>query len=268
MAPKIHVPLDHLTAVCITLNPESSTRAKPTLREIKRVGFSNVKTIPGVDLRKKSLKDVKNFISVRAYGELSSGRYVHEALSGLGSVGCYLAHLSAWKKCVELDTPLVIFEDDLLFTPDAKERIEEAYKSALENSYDILRICYSIPDYVSKADAGEPISSSLTKVNRGESAAAYIITPRAAKLAVKHALPMEMQCDHYLDFLSKKYNLNNYYITKSVRIDNEAAKASTLNHNSIDRYPNACRKEGWIIWGILAVALIIGYVAWKKRSRS
>jgi len=267
MAPNVS-PLGRLTAVCITLDPESPTRAKPTLREIKRVGFVNVKTISGVDLRKKSLKDVNDLLSVRAYGELHSGRYVHEALSGLGSVGCYLAHLNAWKKCVKLGTPLVIFEDDLLFTPDAKERIEEAYNSAVENSYDILRICYSIPDYVSKFQAGTPISSSLSRVNRGESAAAYIITPKAAKLAVEHALPMEMHCDHYLDFLSKKYGLNNYYITKSVRIDNEAAKASTLNHNSIDRYPNSCRKEGWIIWGMLVLAVIIGYALWKKRSRS
>ena len=34
-----------------------------------------------------------------------------------GEIGCYASHLALWKKCVELDEPILIMEDDFLLDP-------------------------------------------------------------------------------------------------------------------------------------------------------
>lgn len=256
--------MENIPAFCITLNPSSQERAIPAVREIKRVGFKTVDFLPGVDFRKKTLGDVKDLVSNRAYLELAKGRYVHEGLSGLGSVGCYMAHLGAWRKCVEMGRPIAIFEDDLLFVPDAREKITKAYEDAVRHKFDILRIQYMFPEYFSDDEKGSKISGVLSRVNRGQSTAAYIMTPRAAKIAVEHALPMEMHCDHYLDFLSLKYDLQCFYITDPVYIDR--GLKSTLNHNTIRKYKGSCRKQEWIIWALVIIA-IAGLIVWKRKSK-
>jgi glycosyl transferase family 25 len=39
-------------------------------------------------------------------------------------VACYASHLSLWKKCVELDAPIVVLEDDFELTPEFTAAIE------------------------------------------------------------------------------------------------------------------------------------------------
>jgi glycosyl transferase family 25 len=259
-----------IPAFCITLDPKSTKRALPTLEQIKSIGFEKAEFFPGVDLRKKKLIDVKDLVSTRAYEELSEGRYTHEGLSGLGSVGCYLAHLGLWKKCVELDTPIAIFEDDLFFTPDAKEKIQKAYTSAVENNYDILRIIYRVPSYFSYEKTPEKISSTLSRTNRGVSTEAYIITPKAALLAVKYAMPMEMHCDHYLDLLSKKYGLNCFFMKDSVKLKDR--DFSTLDHSKVKTYyEDSPKKENDGIGTIGKVGILLAILAliiwWKNRGK-
>ena len=39
-----------------------------------------------------------------------------ESLTTPGVMGCFYSHFRLWQKCVELDEPIMIFEDDVLFT--------------------------------------------------------------------------------------------------------------------------------------------------------
>ena len=46
-------------------------------------------------------------------------RYSEEDKVGLmapGVMGCFYSHFRLWEKCVELDEPIMVFEDDVLFT--------------------------------------------------------------------------------------------------------------------------------------------------------
>jgi glycosyl transferase family 25 len=38
-----------------------------------------------------------------------------QGLSTSGVMGCFYSHYRLWKKCVELDEPIMVFEDDVLF---------------------------------------------------------------------------------------------------------------------------------------------------------
>ena len=111
-----------MQAFCITLDENSPVRAVPAMREIQRLGFKGSFT-SGVDVKQRSLDEFKEILSTRAYRELLEGRQVPEALSGLGSLGCYLAHYQLWQRCARGDQPIAVFEDDVQFTADTPQRL-------------------------------------------------------------------------------------------------------------------------------------------------
>lgn len=102
-------------------------------------------------------------------------------LSSPGVIGCFLSHYSLWRRCIELEEPIMIFEDDVKFyrpyeTVDFEDVLilslgkssfmEEPYKTYLEN----------------------PQGPAATKRWRNYSmpgASGYALTPKAAKRLVK-----------------------------------------------------------------------------------
>jgi glycosyl transferase family 25 len=99
-----------------------------------------------------------------------------------GEAGCYASHFLAWQRCIELDRPVVILEDDFLFAPDAAERFALAAK--LAPHFDFLRL--------------EPFTTKLTRTlwSDGEDrvvrflkipqcATCYQATPAAARALVE-----------------------------------------------------------------------------------
>lgn len=95
-----------------------------------------------------------------------------------GEIGCYGSHLALWEKCIELDEPIVIMEDDFFaepFLPDALNvikthistlgfmRLQEerrAHKQVIgtEQSFEVVHytkvphslMCYAITPHVAK----------------------------------------------------------------------------------------------------------------------
>jgi glycosyl transferase, family 25 len=99
-----------------------------------------------------------------------------------GEAGCYASHYLAWQRCIELDRPVVILEDDFLLEPDAAERFALAARLALH--FDFLRL--------------EPFTTKLTRAlwSDGEDrvvrflripqcATCYQVTPAAARALVE-----------------------------------------------------------------------------------
>ena len=182
-----------MKAYCITLDRHSTERALAAIKQIQRLGFE-VEFADGVNVKDMNLDDIAPLLSTRAYFELKFGREVHEALSGLGSVGCYFAHLNLWRRCAAGTEPIAIFEDDVDFQNTSAESLPLILQEAEENKFDILRLIYN-PQI-----RGTQISSSLSQVERGTGTSAYLITPQAARVVAQNALPIEMHCDHFLDF--------------------------------------------------------------------
>lgn len=249
-----------MKAYCITLDPNDPNRARRAIREIKKLGF-DCEFAEGVDLRSFTLDQLKTLLTPRAYVELLQGRQVHEALSGLGSVGCYLAHLKLWQVAAESREPIAIFEDDVSFNGSALDLIKDAEK----HDYDILRLIYDTSYYPDR-EPGEQVSPLLRKTDRGISTAAYIMTPKAAKLAVQHAMPIEMHCDHYLDFIAHQYKLNQYYPIKPIH--NGFRAASTIHHQPLVR-KELC--SNWIklfASSLITLLLLIAILISSHRSNS
>ncbi|MFW2372912.1 MAG: glycosyltransferase family 25 protein [Gammaproteobacteria bacterium] len=59
-------------------------------------------------------------------------------VAATGEIGCYASHLSLWKKCVELNQPIVIMEDDFCIEDDFSAAILEVEK--LIGEYGFIRL--------------------------------------------------------------------------------------------------------------------------------
>lgn len=73
-----------------------------------------------------------------------------------GEIGCILSHIGVWKKCIELDEPILVFEDDIEFSPnldlnqiiDILKREEFVYLSRKENGkFKKIDNILAIPSY-------------------------------------------------------------------------------------------------------------------------
>lgn len=256
-----------IPAVCITLDHTNENRALKAKKDILRLGFNSCKFVTAVNGYNLSENQIRNITTVRSFYELIQGRYVHEALSGKGSIGCYLSHLKCWNLCLQENREYAIFEDDFSAIEGAREILKKVYTAAVKQRYNILRL-----SNVSNRDfeSTEKLNDDLIIVNRTQNGSAYIITPRAAEILIRTALPIEMQLDHYIDMCSQVNDLA--HLASSVSLYKDTHSPSTINHNQLLFYPDTLtadslkrRYKYLILIGVLL--LIIFLLVTKKCKR-
>lgn len=98
-----------------------------------------------------------------------------------GVIGCFYSHYRLWQQCIELDKPILIFEDDAIF--------EREYKSI--EWEDVLLLCtgkeaYKHEFYSKKlySPTGKPEAVKLPNASM-PGAVGYGITPKGAKKLVE-----------------------------------------------------------------------------------
>ncbi len=264
--------LEKIPAVCITLDRWNPKRAVKAMDEIKSLGFKDPEFIDGVLGKELTDSQVRNIVGVRAYYELEKGRYVHEALSGKGSIGCYLSHLKAWHICRDMGVPIAIFEDDFVGVKDCKDKMEKSLKEAIRLNYNILRFQHHC-----NIELGEELlpcdSDLICKIGRTQGLAAYIMTPETADLLISdfNANKIEMHVDHYLDMFCFYHGLNHFCTKESLFDDPQVV--SDISHNSIKRYntnifhyivQKCVEKQQLIIFTILVLVMIYVLKPWRK----
>jgi len=247
--------------VCITLNPHDPNRAQKAIQEIRKLGFKDPQFLLGVNGHQMTDEQIKSVTTPRAFYELKNGRYVHEALSSPGCIGCYLAHVKAWKLSVKLEESLAIFEDDFVAKPGSQDHISQVLKDAKRVNFDVLRL-----QHRGNPDTGEslkPIPDTfLSEVDRTDGTTAYIVTPKAARTLLSTAFPIDCQVDHYLNMASYYHGLKNLSSRRNLFDDPEVG--STIQHNSLKRFkPPESHHQNWIL--ILGCLLVVVLGWWNLR---
>lgn len=129
---------------------------------------------------------------------------IHNTHLTSGEVGCFLSHYGLWKKCVELDEPILILEDDAIVTDRfSYERLDELVK---EYNFIYLGWLEMGRGWV---DMGEPdpIDDELDRPVYPYWTLGYVVTPEAAKILLeerpqKSIIPV----DEYLPKMMKSLN--------------------------------------------------------------
>jgi len=124
-------------------------------------------------------------------------KYRGRALSG-GELGCFASHFLLWQRCVELDEPIVVMEDDIIINDSFPEAIKVAEANIQRLPYlrfsgiHLKRRPYKKIDQLGDFDLVDHI--------RGPAGTqCYVLSPQAAKIFIQHADVWFLAVDDYMD---------------------------------------------------------------------
>lgn len=115
-----------------------------------------------------------------------------------GELGCYASHYLLWMKCISLNEPIIILEDDFIIKENFHEHMDLLEQKTRE--YGFLRIQAPIRGKMHLVDSGEKHSIHLMEDNFG-GAVGYTISPQAAANLVKHRWSLPVDCYIGLPFI-------------------------------------------------------------------
>jgi len=165
----------------------SYNSALATKKALEKIGI-NAELFEGtygndaVDIFEKENRVLKDISGVNT----NTGKFLYP-----GVKGCFYSHYRLWQKCIELDEPIMIFEDDIIIYNDYREidfeeililsinydwSISDSYKKYLEEKNTLL----------------EPVSYSQRFM---PGASGYIIKPNAAKKLIDCYLDSYLPAD-------------------------------------------------------------------------
>ena len=121
-------------------------------------------------------------------------------LGSMGAVGCALSHIGLWERCVRMNEPIVVVEDDMYFTASKQRRIKKAV-SQIPKDCDFAGIMY-IPVMTEYLRSSE-CAAKWCNVEQGYAGTQlYYLTPRGACILLQNALPVVVHIDQYIGYAS------------------------------------------------------------------
>ena len=112
----------------------------------------------------------------------------------LSAVGCSLSHIQLWEKCVSLNQPILVLEDDVRLDADF---MHEAVANI--PNVDFASIVY-LP-FADRSLCEDGWCNILPRSGFGGTQM-YYITPRGASILLEQALPVVSQIDVYIGYVS------------------------------------------------------------------
>ncbi|MGO1191254.1 glycosyltransferase family 25 protein [Vibrio casei] len=132
------------------------------------------------------------------YDDASSQKYRAKSLSK-GQLGCYASHYLLWEKCVELNQPIIILEDDSLIDKEIFLDFIENTKY-LDEKYECIRLFSHKRKNFSHYMVKNLEKLSIHLFDKGHmSTTGYYIRPSAAKKFLQHSQKWAFAVDIFMD---------------------------------------------------------------------
>lgn len=186
---------------------------------LKRRPDKNKKTL--IELNKSNLlkNKMKRFEAIDGkdidlINYLSSGISKTLLEKRRGWIGCAFSHIELWQKCIDINKPMLIFEDDNII----KEKVNydkhlETIINNFPNDFDML---YLVTETFVSYKRFNNLFVKITANNAILSA--YFISPKGAKKLLDFIIPYKpyKQIDFYIKDLTKQKKINCYLYRKSI----------------------------------------------------
>ncbi|MEO6906329.1 MAG: glycosyltransferase family 25 protein [Abditibacteriaceae bacterium] len=108
----------------------------------------------------------------------------------LGERGCFASHYCLWQKCVELNEPIVVIEDDVKFLVGYEEGIDRIYNS----EYEYVRLITQKEQTTYTLNDNFALTYSHVLGTQG-----YYLTPKAAEKFLNNASLWSKSVDVFMD---------------------------------------------------------------------
>ncbi|OBV29120.1 hypothetical protein BKN38_05165 [Helicobacter sp. CLO-3] len=138
-------------------------------------------------------KDTQSIIDsgfIKRYSKFRAGVWKAREVRAT-ELACFASHFALWKKCVELDEPIFILEDDVDFCEDFARGVDRIAQSG----YDFARLSWRTFHTMYLLEEHFALAPSLML-----GTSAYYLTPRAARKLIKHAQSIFVAVDYYVSF--------------------------------------------------------------------
>lgn len=162
-------------------------------------------------------------ISITVRTELDPNTKIAKILRP-GVIGCFYSHYRLWQKCIELDEPILIFEDDVIF--------ERGFTSVEWN--DILLLCTGKEAYKNEYYAvklfcpeGKPKTEVLPNTSM-PGAVGYGITPSGARKLVDYYKEEFLPADTAMNVFVVNLECHTYLMGRAA-IDEDGKESLTTS---------------------------------------
>jgi len=127
-----------------------------------------------------------------------------------GEMGCFDSHYRLWQKCVELDEPIMIFEDDVVFT---REYIPVEFEEVLAVATSHAKKMAKYPDHYDGASP-EPQAMHYGQGSMPGNAG-YVIKPHAAQKLLDEYSNTFLPADNAINQHLVKIELHSHLMGKA-----------------------------------------------------
>ncbi|MBW4934799.1 glycosyltransferase family 25 protein [Marinobacter sp. F4206] len=117
----------------------------------------------------------------------------------LGQLGCFASHFLVWKRCMELDEPVIVLEDDVTVVV---ERLDEFLEVAgkLDDRIECVRLFNNKTKHHKVIPYAVFGDLAIVKYTKGPmSAMGYYLTPKGAHKLISNADKWFLAVDMYMD---------------------------------------------------------------------
>jgi len=107
-----------------------------------------------------------------------------------GEIACFASHFLLWQKCVELNEPIVVLEDDIEFLPEFENRL----KNIREAGFEYVRLICTFDKQFKEIK--ENFYTSYLGISGAQG---YYLTPPAARKFINKSKKFYKPVDDYMD---------------------------------------------------------------------
>ena len=264
---------DDVQAYVICLQAARHDRCDVNMPPIKSL-FPRAQEFDAVDAAAIDIAtDPRVSVYARHYiAENESSDHMH--MGSAGALGCSLSHIALWRRCVELNEPIVVIEDDIELTPRKRAQVAEAIED-IPASCDYASIMYLPATFMLLPNNGQGCTDGAQRwcdikldTYGHFGMQMYYVTPRGAAILLEQALPIVTHVDVYIaavsstrtDFKALRWRENIYTVGDMIK-DNED---STLEHplsNGLLRKRLPSSNAFFIAIIVVVLALVVWSIA-------
>ncbi|GLH57545.1 glycosyltransferase family 25 protein [Helicobacter ailurogastricus] len=115
----------------------------------------------------------------------------------LGELGCFASHYLLWQRCLDLQEPICVLEDDILLESHFFDSLENIEKHI--NSLHWVRLMHLFPEQIHATQTQTTKISTIPHPTWGSGTQGYIIDPTAAKAFIKASKHWVMPVDFVME---------------------------------------------------------------------
>ena len=220
----------HIKTFVLCLEKKRETRCDINFPNLQTY-FSNLTWFSAIDIDKVIHPLVKTTIQ----NKISDSYFF---IQGKSTIGCALSHLECMKKCIQLNEPIIICEDDIKLNNKQASYISECLKTIPKGAdlLSLVNIPFNKYDYFSGCKLRK-YNSKWSRIYGPyfHGLQMYYITPKGCEIILEDAFPIYTHIDQLIGIkLNQVYNFKGYILNKKIYSMYSFLKDSgstTIGHN-------------------------------------